>query len=276
MISFFETEEMKNANRQNKKQNQQSNKNHHNDGVSDHDEGQYTKDQKGHYDREEYGNTFSDDNEHYGAGSGGGQWDRYYREYDPTRYDRYEKTKHKLNENDDMGNGRNNSPDFDIRRDFEQGKGYASFGGSEGADDNYGSQDENSDRTGNTWISSEKNYTDQHQDKDGNGYAGSDEKIKEEVRDRLYKDESIDAISIDVLVREGKVILSGTTTSKDASRTAEQIAASVSGVVDVENRLQIKTVLGNEPTPPSGNENIGNKSSIGSNVVPSPGGGTPR
>jgi hypothetical protein len=267
---------MANSNRQNNADSHDSQHNGENDGVGDRDNGQYAKDQTGHYDREEYGNTFSNDNEHYGSGSGGGQWDRYYKAYDPARYDRYEKTKHKLNEDNDMGNGRNNSPDFDIRRDFEQGKGYASYGGSEGADDNYGSQNENSDRTGESaWTSSTKNYVDQS-GKVSQDNGLSDERIKENVCERLYEDASVDATRIDVLVKECKVILSGIVSRKEVSHRAEDIAASVSGVNDVENRLEVKAVLGNEPTPPGGNENIGNKTSIGSNTVPSPGGGAPR
>jgi hypothetical protein len=263
---------MANSGRRNKKPNRGLRHNRQHDAVTD--DRQYTKDQTGHSDPEEYGNTFSDDNEHYGSGSGGGQWDRYYREYDPTRYDRYEKTKHNLNENTDMGNGRNNSPGLDIRRDFEQGKGYASYGSSEGADDNYGSQNEDTDRTGSAWISSAKNY--EHEDKASNNDVSADEGIREAICERLDEDDSMDATSVNVLVKDCKVILSGTVSSREKSSRAEDIAASVSGVTDVENRLQVKTVLGNEPTPPDGNENIGNKISIGSNVVPSPGGGTPR
>lgn len=72
------------------------------------------------------------------------------------------------------------------------------------------------------------------------GYRRSDERIKEDVNDRLGDDYYIDASDIEVAVENSEVTLTGTVKSRTDKRRAEDIAESVSGVTNVENRLRVK------------------------------------
>jgi len=70
-------------------------------------------------------------------------------------------------------------------------------------------------------------------------YSRSDERITEDVNDRLTDDYMLDASDIDVTVSSGEVTLSGTVNNRQAKRRAEDIAESVSGVKNVENRIRV-------------------------------------
>lgn len=71
------------------------------------------------------------------------------------------------------------------------------------------------------------------------GYQRSDERIWEEINDRLTENPDIDATHIDVTVKDGVVTLAGFVSSRGARRLAEEIADSVRGVRDVRNELQV-------------------------------------
>ena len=71
-------------------------------------------------------------------------------------------------------------------------------------------------------------------------YRRSDERIKEDVNDRLGDDYYIDASDIEVMVSNQEVTLTGTVPSRNDKRRAEDIAEGVSGVTNVENRLRVK------------------------------------
>src|ERR1041385_3826446 len=70
-------------------------------------------------------------------------------------------------------------------------------------------------------------------------YRRSDERIKEDVNDRLG-DGYLDATEIEVAVSNAEVTLTGTVQTRSDKRRAEDIAESVSGVSNVENRLRVK------------------------------------
>ena len=70
------------------------------------------------------------------------------------------------------------------------------------------------------------------------GYRRSDERIKEDVNDRLSEG-YLDASEIEVLVVNAEVTLTGTVNRREEKRLAEDIAESVSGVSNVENRLRV-------------------------------------
>jgi len=72
------------------------------------------------------------------------------------------------------------------------------------------------------------------------GYQRSDERIREEVSDRLSQHGRIDASDMDVQVRNGEVTLGGNANSRDEKRMAEDVAASVQGVTDVNNQIKVK------------------------------------
>ncbi len=71
------------------------------------------------------------------------------------------------------------------------------------------------------------------------GYQRTDERIPDDVCDRLTQHGQLDARDIDVSARDGEVTLQGTVHSRQAKRLAEDIAESVSGVRDVHNRLRL-------------------------------------
>ncbi len=74
------------------------------------------------------------------------------------------------------------------------------------------------------------------------GYNRSDERIREDVCDRLSDDDDVDASDISVSVKDGEVTLSGSVENRHAKHRAEDIADSVSGVKDV--HIQLKTRRG--------------------------------
>jgi osmotically-inducible protein OsmY len=71
------------------------------------------------------------------------------------------------------------------------------------------------------------------------GYRRSDERIKEDVNDRLSEG-YLDATEIEVSVTNAEVTLTGTVNSRTDKRRAEDIAESVTGVTNVENRIRVK------------------------------------
>jgi len=79
-----------------------------------------------------------------------------------------------------------------------------------------------------------------HRGRGPKGYTRSDDRIKEDVNDRLTDDPHIDASDIDVSVKDGEVTLTGTVDSRFAKRHAEDIADRISGVKDVENRIKVR------------------------------------
>jgi len=80
----------------------------------------------------------------------------------------------------------------------------------------------------------------EHRGRGPKGYRRSDERIKEDVNDRLADDYYIDASDVEVMVMNTEVTLTGTVNSRADKRRAEDIAESVSGVTNVENRLRVK------------------------------------
>ena len=72
------------------------------------------------------------------------------------------------------------------------------------------------------------------------GYTRSDDRIREDVSDRLTDDWIIDATNIEVTVSSGEVTLAGTVDSREAKRRAEDCAESVSGVRNVQNNLRVQ------------------------------------
>lgn len=89
-----------------------------------------------------------------------------------------------------------------------------------------------------------------HRGRGPRGYRRTDERIREDINDRLTDHPYIDASDIEVLVTSGEVTLAGAVESRQAKRLAEDIAESVSGVTHVENRLRINRAASdiNEPS----------------------------
>ncbi|HEX5101544.1 MAG TPA: BON domain-containing protein [Polyangiaceae bacterium] len=75
------------------------------------------------------------------------------------------------------------------------------------------------------------------------GYTRSDERVREDVCDRLSWDDEVDASDIAVTVSEGEVTLEGSVPDRHSKRRAEDIAEDVMGVKDVHNRLKANKPL---------------------------------
>ena len=80
----------------------------------------------------------------------------------------------------------------------------------------------------------------QHRGRGPKNYTRSDDRIREDVNDRLSDDPYVDASEIEVTVSSCEVTLSGTVDSRDAKRRAEDCAEAVSGVRHVQNNLRIQ------------------------------------
>lgn len=80
------------------------------------------------------------------------------------------------------------------------------------------------------------------------GYTRSDERIREDVCDRLTDDAFLDASDIELTVSEGEVTLAGTVSDRQAKRRAEDCADDVLGVRHVQNNLRVGTSPTTTPT----------------------------
>jgi osmotically-inducible protein OsmY len=79
-----------------------------------------------------------------------------------------------------------------------------------------------------------------HSGKGPKGYTRSDERILEDVSDRLSDDDEVDASDITVTVSDAEVRLEGTVSDRHSKHRAEDIAGSVSGVREVSNHLRTR------------------------------------
>lgn len=70
-------------------------------------------------------------------------------------------------------------------------------------------------------------------------YRRSDDRIREEVCERLTESHDVDASDISVLVDGGEVTLTGSVGDRRAKRHAEDVVMQCGGVRDVHNRLNV-------------------------------------
>ena len=70
-------------------------------------------------------------------------------------------------------------------------------------------------------------------------YQRSDDRIREDVCERLTMDDAVDATEIEVNVTGAAVTLSGVVHDRYEKRRAEDIAESVLGVKDVQNQIRV-------------------------------------
>ena len=73
------------------------------------------------------------------------------------------------------------------------------------------------------------------------GYRRSDERIHEDICERLTEHPSIDASDIEVSVHDGDVTLSGRVESRAIKHLTEAMTETVSGVKEVHNHLRVST-----------------------------------
>ncbi|NTS42513.1 BON domain-containing protein [Flavisolibacter sp. BT320] len=139
----------------------------------------------------------------------------------------------------------------DYNRDWSRNRNAGSYDRDHRRDDNdnwwertkdkvsgwFSDDDDNNDRDRNRPYSS-------HRGKGPSDYRRSQDRIREDICDRLTDDDRVDASNISVQIDSDAVILSGTVNSREEKRRAEDLVESVSGVRNVENRLRVGTTSG--------------------------------
>ncbi|RPI29571.1 MAG: BON domain-containing protein [Chloroflexota bacterium] len=96
------------------------------------------------------------------------------------------------------------------------------------------------------------------------GYRRSDERIREEINDRLTQHAEIDPSEVEIEVAEGEVTLKGVVEDRRMKRMIEANVEMIPGVIDVHNQLALrKPVTGRDRRKEASEEN------------PFPGGPTP-
>jgi len=155
---------------------------------------------------------------------------------------------------DDLGYGDFGYNDGSYRRtdrDYydDRERGFARGYGYQGYDDNrYGRRRDFMDRASDevaSWFGDEdaerRRNMDQFRGKGPKGYIRTDERIREDVNDKLSDDPMLDASDIEVSVASGEVTLNGTVNARQDKRRAEDLAEAVSGVNHLQNNLRVKT-----------------------------------
>lgn len=72
-------------------------------------------------------------------------------------------------------------------------------------------------------------------------YSRPDDRIRDDVCERLTQDDDLDAGNIEIKVEQGKVTLEGTVDERWMKHRSEDLAESCSGVRDVDNRIRVES-----------------------------------
>lgn len=116
----------------------------------------------------------------------------------------------------------------------------------------------------------ERRREEDHRGRGPKGYKRSDDRIRDDLNDRLADDRFIDASDIEVMVAAGEVTLTGTVANREMRRQAEDLAERISGVTYVQNNLRVSR--GGSSTDPaastlsssaSGTGTMGGSTSVG-------------
>src|SRR4029078_5228556 len=80
-----------------------------------------------------------------------------------------------------------------------------------------------------------------HRGRGPKNYTRSDERIREDLNEKLTDSDEIDASGISVEVSNGVATLTGTVDQRWMKNRAEELAESCSGVRDVNNQIRVKS-----------------------------------
>ncbi|MBP2297162.1 BON domain-containing protein [Azospirillum rugosum] len=140
------------------------------------------------------------------------------------------------------------------RSDYDYGRG-GHYGGSQHSGDRgfleragdemaswFGDEDAERRRRTDAWRGD--SGAQHHRGRGPKGYTRSDERIREDINDRLTDDPYLDASDIEVTVSGAEVTLSGSVEDRRAKHRAEDIAESVSGARHVQNNLRVRQLMG--------------------------------
>jgi hypothetical protein len=129
-------------------------------------------------------------------------------------------------------------------RDYQSSPAFQPYarGSQEFGPEGYGSASYATTRSAREWQSSERwRVPGPHVGRGPKGYARSEERMREEINDRLTAHGLVDATDVDVRIQNGEVTLTGFVDSRDAKRAAEDCAEDVQGVREVHNHLRIRS-----------------------------------
>ncbi|GHD05032.1 SWFGD domain-containing protein [Tianweitania populi] len=153
------------------------------------------------------------------------------------------------NEGSNYGYDNRGSNRADYRNQSGTGERYGSGRGYE--NNRYGRNEERGffERAGDevsSWFGDEdaerrREMDARHRGRGPKNYTRSDDRIREDVNDRLSDDQHLDASDIDVTVKDGEVTLGGTVQERFAKRHAEDLVERVSGVKHVQNNLRVSS-----------------------------------
>lgn len=178
--------------------------------------------------------TYDDNGEPYGSGWGQIDYDR-----DPRRYGRHGRSADYQPASYERGRGeRQGSDDRFEERAREVGREARTWW--DKATDKVSSllgDDDGRDRD--RYDAAAQGYVGGHRGRGPKGYRRSDERIREDVSDRLTDDPFLDASDIEVSVANSEVTLSGTIRRREDKRRAENLAEAISGVTHVQNNLRM-------------------------------------
>ena len=105
-------------------------------------------------------------------------------------------------------------------------------------------------------------------------YRRSDDRIREEVCDRLTDDPRVDASEVTIRVEEGEVILAGSVPGRDQKRRAEECVERITGVREVINQLRVSR--SDMSSPQSTSQQSPGRGQRASSSVQQPGGAAAR
>lgn len=87
-----------------------------------------------------------------------------------------------------------------------------------------------------------------HRGRGPKGYRRSDETIREDVSEALYRSSEVDASEIEVSVDKGIVTLKGFTETRNQKKAAESAIENLAGIEDVYNDLRVR-IKNDHPKP---------------------------
>jgi hypothetical protein len=105
---------------------------------------------------------------------------------------------------------------------------------------------------GTSWYGRPDAYGGQNVGRGPRGWQRSDDRIKEDVCERMTQDPRLDASDLEVRVANCEITLTGSVADREAKRLAEDIAESVSGVRDVHNQIRVTSGQDSEQSPQRG------------------------
>ena len=129
------------------------------------------------------------------------------------------------------GYGQSGQPGYDQNRFGQSAGGMAGQYGQQGLDQGGYS------RGG--WMESSQSQS--QRGRGPKGYTRSDERLKEDICERLTHHSGIDASEVEVEAKQGVVTLSGSVTQRQSKHQIEDLVENVTGVKDIENRISVRS-----------------------------------